>query len=126
MLNNFKGRFLTLFSLILISIQLKLRLLSNVIDNVANDNALNNSLMNLNKADIFSFVNFLYQKKIFSCLVCSLVLRKILRQEEDIVLHIGIEKTKDNQRFHAWLEKSNDVIFGNLTNLDLYKKIYSI
>ena len=114
MFNKIKTGFIAFFSLTLISIQLKSKLIKNVIDDIPKDDALSNYLKNLNKADLFLFVNLIYQKKVLSCLTCSMVLRKALKHDDGIILHIGIEERKDDLNFHAWIQKSDKVVFGKV------------
>ena len=62
-----------------------------------------------------------YEKGLFSCLICSLFLRCLLKNQPDIKMKIGSIIENNVYKSHSWIEKSNIVIFGNLDNLKEYK-----
>ena len=68
----------------------------------------------------------MYEKKIFSCLECAIFIKKILFKDKRTKLFIGVNVYEQEFRSHAWLEKNNQIVFGQLRKLDNYKKIHEI
>ena len=79
-----------------------------------------------NCQSLISIINALYKKKYFSCLESSLLVKKILFNDDDVRLNIGILSADSKFESHAWIEKNNSMIFGEIHDLDKYKKILTI
>jgi hypothetical protein len=70
-------------------------------------------------------LNYLYSNKIFSCLVCALLIRRLKIQEyKKQVLNIGINENQLNQlKSHAWITLEGKIIFGLKDDLNSYTNI---
>ena len=71
-------------------------------------------------------INNFYQKKFFTCLICAIAVKKIFIEHPEIKIHIGFREFFSDFKFHAWVKKSNEIIFGNSKNIDQYKTLFSL
>tara|TARA_Y100000816_G_scaffold290415_1_gene279047 strand:+ start:3736 stop:4110 length:375 start_codon:yes stop_codon:yes gene_type:complete len=70
-------------------------------------------------------LNYLYTNKIFSCLVCALLIKRIkIHENKRQVLNIGINEDQLNHlKSHAWITFEGKIIFGLKDDLNSYKNI---
>lgn len=65
---------------------------------------------NINRS--LQIINFFYENKFFSCLICSLLVRNII-EDKGSYIHIGVMHKDNEKTFHAWVENNGHIIFGN-------------
>ena len=69
-------------------------------------------------------INFLYKKNIFSCLIASILIKKLKNHNQDYKICIGVKKTISKFDMHAWVLYKSKVIFGENKHLKEFLLIY--
>ena len=113
-------------SLIFIKISIKFNGIENVLNKIDSSPFFLNLFKIKNQETLISYINYLYRKKIFSCLESSILVKKIYKERGSIKLQIGIYKSINSFNSHAWIEDNKKIIFANITNISNYKIIHSI
>ena len=78
------------------------------------------------KRESLEHINNFYRRKFFTCLICAIAVKKIFNEHPEITIHIGFREFLSDFKFHAWVKKSNKIIFGNSKNIDQYKALLSL
>ena len=126
MFQKIKIHLISCIALIVVSLRLKFISLKDTLDIPKIKLPFHNYLFQCNKENLINSLNWFYKKKFFSCLTCSIILRKSLFKHSDITLYIGVHKQDKNLLSHAWIEQSGNIIFGKLENIDKYKIIHKL
>ena len=73
---------------------------------------LSKKVFSFNIKTSLQIINFFYKNKFFSCLICSLLVKNIIKNE-GAYIHIGVMHKNNEKSFHAWVENNGHIIFGN-------------
>lgn len=75
--------------------------------------------------DVVNVVNKFYEKKIFSCLVCAILLKHFSDHNHNLVFFIGVRGNGPDFDSHAWVEDGQrNIIFGNSQYSKKFNIIY--
>lgn len=124
MKDNIKS-FLMLISLFIVNISTKIFSLEFNLNNLSKPPFIMRIYKFKNKKRLIEIVNFFFQKKYFSCLSCSILVKKIYFNDSEVRLCIGTNKTKNEFNSHAWVEYKGKNIFGEIKGIKKYTKIYT-
>lgn len=80
-------------------------------------------LKKINIQKSIRIISFLYKTRLFSCLECSIAIKRLMNDDKNVKLNIGFLPKKNTHQFHSWITKSGEIIFGSIRDLNEHKII---